>query len=203
MLKRKYFTAVALVVSAALVAAGCETAAGSAGLGAALGAGAGAIIGNQSHHAGEGALIGAALGGLTGLIVHDIKSRQTKTAQQTATQYQSQYKPEQGIRIYGQNATVNPTTARPGDAISTAVEYAVLGSGANGATVQENRILKKDGKVIKELSSQSFVRTDGTWQSSQDFQVPRTAEAGSYEVVNTISSGTAQWQGNLAFTIVR
>ena len=56
-----------------LVASGCNTTPTQDGavLGGALGAGAGAIIGNQSGHAGEGALIGAAAGALTGALVGD------------------------------------------------------------------------------------------------------------------------------------
>jgi uncharacterized protein YcfJ len=61
------------LVAATLVASGCNTTPTQDGavLGGALGAGAGAIIGNQSGHAGEGALIGAAAGALTGAIVGD------------------------------------------------------------------------------------------------------------------------------------
>ena len=65
----------AFMLCAALLAlmAGCETTPVQEGalVGGALGAGAGAIIGNQSHHAGQGALIGAGAGALTGAIVGD------------------------------------------------------------------------------------------------------------------------------------
>ncbi len=58
---------------ACLTLAGCATTPvqqGALGLGA-VGAGAGAIIGNQTGHAGEGALIGAGVGALTGALVGD------------------------------------------------------------------------------------------------------------------------------------
>ena len=58
---------------ACLAVAGCATTPaqrGALGLGA-VGAGAGAIIGNQSGHAGQGALIGGAAGALTGALVGD------------------------------------------------------------------------------------------------------------------------------------
>lgn len=55
-----------LFSSCAQSADGQTTQAQGTGIGALLGAGAGAIIGNQSGHAGEGALIGAALGGVGG-----------------------------------------------------------------------------------------------------------------------------------------
>jgi len=61
------------VLAATTLAAGCNTTPTQDGavVGGLLGAGAGAIIGNQSGHAGEGALIGAGAGALTGAIVGD------------------------------------------------------------------------------------------------------------------------------------
>ncbi len=72
-----------------LVLAGCEslgTAAQSktnqgAVLGSLLGAGTGAIIGNQTHHAGAGTAIGAALGALGGGLVGHGMEEQSQTVQ--------------------------------------------------------------------------------------------------------------------------
>lgn len=83
------------VIGVALLAAGavgCEslgTAAQSktnqgAVLGGLLGAGTGAIIGNQSDHAGAGTAIGAGLGALGGgLIGHALEENEQKVQQQT------------------------------------------------------------------------------------------------------------------------
>ena len=83
------------VIGVALVAAGlagCEsmgTAAQSktnqgAVLGGLIGAGTGAIIGNQSDHAGAGTAIGAGLGALGGAMVgHAMEENQQRTQQQT------------------------------------------------------------------------------------------------------------------------
>ena len=83
------------VIGVALVAAGlagCEsmgTAAQSktnqgAVLGGLLGAGTGAIIGNQTDHAGAGTAIGAGLGALGGAMVgHAMEENQQRTQQQT------------------------------------------------------------------------------------------------------------------------
>lgn len=70
-MKSKLFLLLGFGITALL--AGCETTPAEDGavLGAALGAGTGAIIGNQSGHAGEGALIGAGIGALTGAIIGD------------------------------------------------------------------------------------------------------------------------------------
>ena len=75
----------------AVALAGCEsmgTAAQSkttqgAVLGGLLGAGTGAIVGNQSDHAGAGTAIGAGLGALGGgLIGHALEENERKTQQQ-------------------------------------------------------------------------------------------------------------------------
>jgi hypothetical protein len=76
-------------LASALLAAGCETHAGTGMLaGGTLGALTGAAIGSATHHAGTGALIGATagatLGGLTGAAVdhHEQKVAQRAAAQQ-------------------------------------------------------------------------------------------------------------------------
>ncbi len=80
-----------LCVAAVVVLAGCEaigTAAQSktnqgALLGSALGAGTGAIIGNQTGHAGAGTAIGAGLGALGGgLLGHGLQERDTAVQRQ-------------------------------------------------------------------------------------------------------------------------
>ena len=77
---------------AALALSGCEnigTAAQSKTvqgglLGSALGAGAGAIIGNQTGHAGSGAAIGAGLGALGGgMVGHGMEESSQRTMQQS------------------------------------------------------------------------------------------------------------------------
>lgn len=80
-----------IVAVCALAVAGCEsmgTAAQSkttqgAVLGGLLGAGTGAIVGNQSDHAGAGTAIGAGLGALGGgLIGHAMEENERKAQQQ-------------------------------------------------------------------------------------------------------------------------
>ena len=69
-LQMKY-ASVGLALATLLGAVGCATTPAQNGAlqGGVLGAGAGAIIGNQSHHAGEGALIGGAAGALGGALI--------------------------------------------------------------------------------------------------------------------------------------
>lgn len=203
-MKKGYIAAVATLVCVGLAVAGCQTYGQSAGLGAALGAGAGAIIGNQSGHAGEGALIGAALGGLTGLIVHDVrvKSEQRRTAQQTYQTYQ--YQPQQGYKLYPENASVTPTSVKRGQDVNASVEYALLGAPAEGAQVKETRILKKDNKPVAQLSEEQYKRTDGTWVSTVQFTVPPEAEPGTYQVTHLITiPDKADISRESSFTVVK
>ena len=82
-----------LIIAVALTAAGCEsmgTAAQSqrnqgAVLGGLLGAGTGAIIGNQTGHAGAGTAIGAGLGALGGGLMGNALEEQEHRLQQQQT----------------------------------------------------------------------------------------------------------------------
>ena len=199
MTKRNLVFGIVVLVSAGLVAMGCETMGESAGLGGALGAGAGAIIGHQSGHTVEGALIGAAVGALAGIVIHDIKAHQVRNAQQTAAQYN--YAPSQGVRIVGENGAANPASIRPGGTVTTSVQYAVLGAPPGGIKITETRTLKQNGQVIKQVSSQDFMRSDGTWESTQEINFPANAPAGTYEVAQTVSAGSAQFQQNVGFNV--
>ena len=77
----------------AIALGGCEsmgTAAQSkttqgAVLGGLLGAGTGAIVGNQSGHAGQGTAIGAGLGALGGALVGNALEENQRKAQQSST----------------------------------------------------------------------------------------------------------------------
>ena len=63
---------VAGIVAVVFLLPGCETRAQEGALiGGGIGAGTGAIIGNQTGHAGGGAAIGGAIGALSGAIIGD------------------------------------------------------------------------------------------------------------------------------------
>ena len=81
------------VVAAAVALSGCETMGTAAQskttqgavLGGLLGAGTGAIVGNQSDHAGAGTAIGAGLGALGGAAIGHALEESERRAQQQAT----------------------------------------------------------------------------------------------------------------------
>jgi hypothetical protein len=199
MRKRMWVTSVVVVVCFALAAVGCQTTGESAGLGGLIGATGGAIIGHQSGNALGGAIIGGALGALAGIIIHDIKVHQKQNAQQTAAQYN--YTPDQGTKIVGETGAASPTVIRPGGAVTTSMQYAVMGAGPNGIKVTETRTLRQNGKIIKQVSSQDFMRTDGTWESTQQINFPSNAPAGSYEVAQTVTAQNATFQQNVVFNV--
>ncbi|HNR32257.1 MAG TPA: hypothetical protein PKI11_15305 [Candidatus Hydrogenedentes bacterium] len=186
------------VVGLALVHIGCETYGQSAGLGALVGGGAGAIIGHQSGHALEGAAIGAALGAATGLIVHDVKARRARTAEETAQQYN--YQPSQGLKLQIERSEVLPNFVARGNEVESQVQYALLGSGG-GVEVTEKRTLLRGGQVVSELSSESFVRSDGTWVSSQRFRLPNDLQPGEYAVMQRVSTAQHVVSGTAPFTV--
>ena len=201
MTKKNFAIGTVVLVSVALIAMGCETMGESAGLGGALGAGAWAIIGNQSGNAIGGALIGGAIGALAGIVIHDIKAHQVRNAQQTAAQYN--YAPSQGVKIVGESGTCTPGAIRPGQAVTTSVQYAVMGAPPSGIQITETRTLRQNGQVIKQVSSQDFMRTDGTWESTQQINFPANAPAGSYEVSQVISAQNSQFQQNVVFNVTK
>ena len=67
-----------------------------AALGTALGAGAGAIIGNQTHRAGEGAAIGAGLGAIGGALVGHGMQERSMTTTTTPTGHLTKFCPVGG-----------------------------------------------------------------------------------------------------------
>ena len=107
------------LVVAALLLGGCEsmgTAAQSkttqgAVLGGLLGAGTGAIVGNQSDHAGAGTAIGAGLGALGGgLIGHALEANERKAQQQTMPPAAARTKfCPVGGELYGEDIKYCPT----------------------------------------------------------------------------------------------
>jgi hypothetical protein len=180
---------------------GCETTGESAGLGAILGAAAGAIIGNQSGNAGEGAVIGAIIGGLSGVVVDDVqrtRSEKKVSAAQTVVDYN--YQPTQGESLVFESSTIEPQVIARGSMTTAGMQYALLGSGA-GRQVTETRVIKRDGEVISQISSQTYTRNDGTWVSTQQFRIPENWEPGKYTIEQTAQTNQSVVSGMTNFYV--
>ena len=158
----------------------------------------GAVIGHQSGHALEGAAVGAVLGGLAGLIAHDVKVRQSKSAQQTAFEYN--YQPSQGERLLFERTEVLPPTVTPGNMIEATVQYALLGTGS-GVQVTESRTLMRGNQVVSELSTTTMTRTDGTWVSSQQFRLPPNLPPGEYSILTRVTTRLSSISGSASFIV--
>lgn len=180
---------------------GCQTRGESAGAGAAIGAIAGAIIGNQSGNQGEGAIIGAIIGGVGGLIVDDIqrtKAKKQASAEETAVVYD--YKPSQGESMVFEMSELIPGTVLRGEFATASMQYALLGSGP-GKVVTETRVIKQNGEVVSQISSQQFTRNDGTWVSTQDFRIPRNWKPGEYTLEQTVATIQSTVSGTTRFWV--
>ena len=92
-MKHAALVSVAGLALAAVALSGCETMGTAAQsqttqgavLGGLLGAGTGAIIGNQTDHAGAGTAIGAGLGALGGGLIGNAMEENSRRAQQQST----------------------------------------------------------------------------------------------------------------------
>ena len=189
------------VLCATLIAglfAGCQTYAGGGTLGAGLGAGAGAAIGSTKGKALEGALIGAVAGAAIGLIGHDIKARRAKSQEQTAQEYR--YEPSQGEMLTWEQGQVQPSSARPGTMVEATAQYALLGSGG-GVQVSESRKLFQGDRMLAEVSTRNFTRTDGTWVSAQNVRLPGNLAPGQYSIRTEVTTNKSRVSGIAPFFV--
>lgn len=195
-MKKKYKAVLTVgVVCIALVLSGCQSYAGSAGLGAALGAGTGALV---AHDSKEGAIAGAIIGGLAGLVAHDIKAKKQRDAQATAQQYG--YVPAQGEVLSLETSSALPSVVLPGNMVEGSIQYALLGSGNGGIDVVETRQLMRGDQLVGE-STKTVHRTDGTWASTQQFKLPNNAPAGQYRILQTVQSAKSRITASSSFTV--
>lgn len=199
--RKKLSTIMSAVLCATLVGGlftGCETYGQGGALGAGLGAGAGAAIGSTRGKALEGALIGAVAGAAVGLVAHDIKARRAKSQEQTAQEYR--YEPTQGEMLSWEQGQVQPASARPGEMVEASAQYALLGSGG-GVQVTESRRLYQGDRMLSEVSTRNFTRTDGTWVSAQNIRLPGNLAPGQYSVRTEVTTSKSRISGIAPFFV--
>lgn len=204
MRNKKLLALVALLVVAGFISAGCETMAGSAGTGAGLGAITGGIIGHQQGRGWEGAALGAAVGGMTGMIVHDIRAQRTQSPEAVQEEYieRGEWEPESQNRILEmRRAAVEPRELRRGQTGRARMEYDVLGM--RGTEIVETREIRRGNQVVGQLSSEAFTRGDGTWESSQPFDVTSDMDPGLYTMVQRVRGGGLDISRSTQFEVVR
>jgi hypothetical protein len=139
----------AVIASFALLACGCQSANNKAGegtvVGGVLGAGAGAIIGNQSHHAAGGALIGGALGALGGALVG---SNVPKNQQPQA---QAGYEPQPGYQSpYSQQISIDEIVTLTGQGASDEIIIDRIKATNSRFTLTEAQIASLKSKGVSQ-----------------------------------------------------
>jgi len=159
-----------------------EKGAGSGGI---IGAILGGIIGHQVGSAAAGAAIGAAIGLAGGYLVGQwAEDRQVKERAEVARE--ENYKREQGMALKLQGGDIAPTLANPGDNVNARVVYSVLGPDPEEKIkIAETRFVRKDGKDFG-TSRREVEYSQGQYESSYQFVLPKTISDGAYTVVTTL-----------------
>jgi hypothetical protein len=189
-MKKQKNNAIVFVCSATLLT-GCATMEQSAGL-ATLGcAGVGILTGVLTQNAGAGAGAGAGCLALAGLAIYNYHSSQTRTVAEDQKLY-GYTSPVNSTEVKIRNATAFPETVRAGDKLKIALDYSVMApQGANSINVQESMTLKKDGKVLQELSNRPIERQLGGGSSEVDFTIPSKMPPGTYIIEQKVQAGSS------------
>lgn len=197
----------ALVVVISMVAAlgGCATngyydpakSAGAGALGgAATGAAIGSIIGAATGSPATGAWVGAATGGVVGLVggylYAEHQNRQRANYVQAQQQYN--YSPSQGNVVNVSEASVSPSSLRPGQQANLLMTYTILGPQNTPTSVTLYREVRKDGQMVGQPYQTTVTNNPGTYTDQVGYIVPNNAAPGSYTVTNRVVSsyGTAE-----------
>jgi len=183
-------SAIVFVCSASLLT-GCATMEQSFGA-ATLGcAGVGILTGVLTKNAGAGAGAGAGCLALAGIALYSYHSSQTRSVAEDQRMY-GYTSPVNTTEVKIRNATAFPETVRAGDKLKIALDYSVMApQGTNSVDVQETMTLKKDGKVLQELSNRPVARQLGGGSSEVDFTIPQKMPPGTYVIEQKVQAGTS------------
>ncbi len=159
-------------------------------IGAVSGAVLGAIIGNQVDRKEEGAILGAIFGGLAGATIGHYAYDVRRDRKQTVQRYS--YNPATGNVVRIEDATVTPSTVRPGERVDLKTTYAILTPDPNANVgVIEIREIRNDGVLVGKPEVK-VIRRNGTYTSTVPLFLPEDAKAGRYIVTTTIDAGVAK-----------
>jgi hypothetical protein len=138
---------------------------------------------------------------LGGVIAQDVKQTQSEkkvSAEQTVIEYN--YQPTQGESLVFESSSIAPEVITRGSMVTAGMQYALLGSGP-GKQVTETRVIKRDGEVISQISSQKHTRNDGTWVSTQQFRIPENWDPGKYSIEQTAQTIQSTVSGTTNFYV--
>lgn len=104
------------------------------------------------------------------------------------TKDQNAYQKSAGFMLTVQEDALSPTSVLPGEQINLRVQYAIMGAPATGIPIKKRRTLFFKGKQITVINNESTTRTNGTWENTLTFAVPKSAQPGAYTVKQEISA---------------
>lgn len=181
---------------------GCETPGQSAAATTAGCVGAGILVGVLTGSTEWGVGAGAACGVAGLLAVQNYHAKQARTYQQDQNLY-GYAAPANSTQVKFRNATSTPETVKAGDTVKIATDYSVMAPGGiSSVPVKEYMVLKKDGKVLKDLGTQTIQRGVGGWDTLSDFTVPAKMPAGTYVIEHKVESGTSNDVRQSVFVVV-
>jgi hypothetical protein len=168
--------------------------------GAGLGGGIGAIV--DRKHPLRGALIGAAIGALAGLAIGYYIDTKQRSAAETAAQYN--YTPEQGTMVEIENIQIQPEVVRPGQQSKLVMDYALLDRDPERQfQVKEERYIKSNNRMLKELDPVVKTRNPGTYRIEQEVTFPSRVPEGTYAFRGQVAAGGKVSTKETVFQVVR
>ncbi len=187
---------VCLIIVIGLVASGCATtsqgqqeqAAGALG-GAALGALLGFAAGGT-----DGAIIGAATGAVAGfaaVTLAQYHSAQVRSASEDQKIYGLTNVTDTPV-VKIRQATCSPEQISPGQEVQIVTDYSVsLPRATKQVDVQEQWVLKKDGRQLQMIGSQTEQRTAGGYKAGGAVQLPAKLKPGTYVIEHKVQTATS------------
>ncbi|MBM9536616.1 hypothetical protein [Desulfobulbus alkaliphilus] len=130
-----------------------------------------------------------------------IKKSTRRILGEQQTRKQIAHQPSAGFTLTIQQDTLTPTSVLPGERINLRVQYAIMGAPAAGIRISKQQTLFFAGKQVTVINKESTTRTNGTWENTLAFAVPKSAQPGTYTVKQEISAQGKTRSTQRTFTV--
>jgi hypothetical protein len=149
-------------------------------VGGVVGGGICAAAGGEPIVCTAAGLGGAAIGWGVAKAIEN-SARHTQTAK--SVRPQRSHQPEQGLRLDVSSVHVASENLVPGQMVDVTATYVVLAADpARAHSVTETLSVWRDGRKLRDLSTQDEQRTPGEWTVERHFVLPENAYPGEYEL---------------------
>src|SRR5262245_11133575 len=180
----------ALVIASCSMTTETQEQVAGAGIGAATGAAIGAAASGGNPRA---VAVGATSGAVTGwgtVKLAQMASKRTQSAQQENSL--QGWKPGEPARVKMRGLSVRPDPAGPGSQATIALSYGITGPRDGSVPVRETiEIRDPRNKVVVPAQPIEQSRSPGGWESPRTLPLPRTARAGTYQILARVDAGTS------------